>query len=177
MKILKILLFGLVGLLILLVIVGFLMPQEWQAKRSIVIRAKPEAIHAHIADFERWPEWMPWIAEDPQMAITFEGQRGAVGSVMRWRSEKLGDGVLTLIKSSPLTGMQYELMMKEFDQPAHGSIDLVAEGDGTRVTWTDEGKVGANPIMRLSVPLLEAMLGTYFDRGLATLKRNVEKAS
>jgi hypothetical protein len=66
-------------------------------------------------------------------------------------------------------------MAKEFETPARGSIELAPDGDRTRVTWTDEGHVGANPFMRLAVPLLEAMLAKYFDRGLALLARNVEQ--
>ncbi len=178
MKILKVLVFGLVGVLVLLLLAGFFMPKDWKVQRSISIRAQPEAIHAHIADLSRWPEWMPWMAQDPKTTVSFEGERTAVGSVMRWHSEKMGDGALTLTESSPAKGIHYELMMKEFETPAQGSIELAADGaDGnrTRVTWTDEGHVGANPFMRLAVPLLEATLGTYFDRGLATLARNAEK--
>jgi hypothetical protein len=176
-KILKVLVFGLVGVLVLLLLVGFFMPKSWKVQRRITIDAPPAAVHAHIADLSRWPEWMPWMAEDPKMTLFFEGERTTVGSVMRWHSEKMGDGALTLTRSAPAQGIGYDLMMKEFDEPAHGSIALVPDGanaERTRVTWIDEGNVGANPFMRLAVPLLEAMLGTYFDRGLATLERNVE---
>lgn len=174
MKILKILILGLVCLLLLVLLAGFLMPSHWKAERSLAIRATPAAVHAHVGNLERWPEWMPWIAEDPQMAIEFEGEAGAVGSVMRWKSVKMGDGTMTLTHTDPPTGMGYSLRMREFDTPAHGTIRLAPEGDNTRVTWTDEGEVGRNPIMRVSVPLLEAMLGHYFDLGLGALKKNVE---
>lgn len=169
MKILKVLVFGLVGLLVVLLIAGFFMPKSWRVQRSVTIDAKPETIQPHVADLSRWPEWMPWMVEDPQTTVSFEGERTEVGSVMRWHSAKTGDGALKLTKTSPAAGIEYELSMKEFDTPAHGSIALTPDGSRTRVTWTDEGDVGANPFMRLAVPLLEAMLGKYFDRGLATL--------
>jgi hypothetical protein len=95
-KILKVLVFGLVGLLVLMLLAGFFMPKDWKVRRTISIRATPEAIHAQVADLSRWPEWMPWMAEDPQMTVSFEGEPTRVGSVMRWRSEKMGDVALTL---------------------------------------------------------------------------------
>jgi hypothetical protein len=175
MKILKILVFGLVGLIVVLLLVGFFMPTNWRVQRSIVVDAAPEAVQPHVADLSHWPEWNPCVSEDPRMTFSFEGEQARVGSVMRWHSEKMGDGVVRMTKASPGEGMEYELSMEEFESPARGSITLVRDGQRTRVTWTDAGDVGSNPFMRLTLPLMEAMMGKYFDRGLATLAANVEK--
>ena len=178
MKWVKYIAFGALALILLVLIVGLFLPSQWVVQREITIAAKPESIHAHVGHLDRWPEWMPCYTEDPAMQITYEGPSGSVGSILRWKSAKMGDGSLELTKSDPRTGITYELAMDELDEPTHGSITLEPRGDTTRVVWHDTGKVGRNPLMRLLVPIvLEPMLGRYFARGLEELKRDVEAPS
>ena len=95
---------------------------------------------------------------------------------MSWKSETMSDGTVTVTSSDPSSGLRYDLMMKEFQAPAHGSITYAAleDGQATRVTWKDSGTFGKNPVLRLMGPIMESMLGTYFDRGLENVKSLVE---
>ena len=119
---------------------------------------------------------MPWIEEDPAMQLSFEGQGGEPGSKMIWKSEKMGNGRLTVTKSDPATGLEYEMMMEEFVEPAHGSIRYAPEGGSTRLTWKDSGIFPKNPVVRLFGPVMEGVLEHYFDKGLANIRSIVEGA-
>jgi hypothetical protein len=177
MKILKYVALTLVTLLVLALVVGLCMPKEWSVERSLVVNAESAKIHPIVGNLESWPRWMPWMEDDPQMRITFEGTAGEAGSKMSWISEEMGNGLMTTVKSDPAAGFEYELMMDEFEEPAHGSIVYAAEGTSTRVTWKDTGTLGSNPLMRLMGPVLEGMLGHYFDKGLANVKAIVEQGA
>jgi len=166
-------LFALIGVLL---IVGLCMPAEWSVERSLVVHADPAKIHPLVGNLEGWRKWMPWIEEDPAMQLSFEGQGGEPGSKMIWKSEKMGNGRLTVTKSDPATGLEYEMMMEEFVEPAHGSIRYAAEGGSTRLTWKDSGIFPKNPVVRLFGPVMEGVLEHYFDKGLANIRSIVEGA-
>ncbi len=174
MKVLKYIALSLGVLLVVLLIVGLCLPQSWSVERSLVIKAEPAQIHPLVGNLESWPKWMPWMADDPKMQISFGGQAGATGSTMHWKSAKMGNGTLTVETSDAAAGLHYSMMMDEFTEPAHGSIGYAPEGLGTRVTWRDSGTIGKNPLARLMGPLMQSLLGTYFDKGLATIKSLVE---
>lgn len=177
MKVLKIVAIVLLVLVGVLVVVGLSMPKEWSVERATVVNTDAASIHPLVGNLESWPKWMPWIEEDPAMQVTFEGTGGQIGSKMIWKSEKMGNGSLTVVKSDPATGFEYEIMMDEMPEPGHGSLLYAKEGAGTRVTWKDHGTLGGNPFLRLFGPLMEGMMGTYFDRGLAKMKSLAEMSS
>ena len=164
-----------VGLLLIAFVCGFFMPEHWQAVTTKTIQAPPAAVHAWLDDTRRWPEWTPWDkAKDPAVTYGASGSVQGVGAVFTWSSEKLGQGTLTLTKSDPATGVSYDLVLRGAERPSHGQILLQPEGSGTRVTWTDGGDLGTNPIARLFRGVTERVLAVEFDLGLTKLKSLVE---
>lgn len=117
------------------------------------------------------------VEKDPAMEITFEGTAGAAGSKMVWNSEKMGKGALTMVRSDAATGMEYEMTMEGMTEPASGSLLYSPEGAGTRVTWKFASTFGSNPFLRLFGPVLEGMMSSDADRGLAKMKSLAEKTS
>lgn len=175
MKVLKYIALALFALIGILIVVGLCMPKEWSVERSTVMNAEATKIHPLAGNLENWPKWMPWIEEDPAMQVTFEGTAGQAGQKMIWKSEKMGNGSLTVVKSDAVSGLDYEMMMDEMSEHAHGSIRYAKEGSGTRVTWKDEGTLGGNPFMRLMGPVMEGVMNTFFDRGLTKMKGLAEQ--
>ena len=55
-----------------------------------------------------------------------------------------------------------------------GAIMLEAGGENTKVTWSNEGDLGANPINRYFGLMMDRMMGPDFEEGLNNLKRAVE---
>jgi hypothetical protein len=55
-----------------------------------------------------------------------------------------------------------------------GAITLEPAGESIRVTWSNEGDLGANPINRYFGLMMDRMMGPDFEEGLNNLKRTIE---
>jgi len=58
---------------------------------------------------------------------------------------------------------------------SEGDLLLAPAGSGTRVTWTNRGDVGRNPLKRYLAMAMDRMVGPDFEAGLANLKRVAER--
>ena len=56
-----------------------------------------------------------------------------------------------------------------------GIMVLTPDGDGYRLTWSDEGDLGMNPMNRWVGLFLDKLIGKDFETGLVNLKKLVEK--
>ena len=161
-----------------LVLVGamiFVSP-EWEVSRSRVVQAPNTRVHATVADLHGWPDWTAWKREgDPEATWSFEGAPAGAGAVMRWNGPRFGQGRLTLVRADPATGVEYEMVMESNeDMTIEGTIRYEPVEGGTRVTWTDRGSLGWNPILRLFKPIATGTLGGMLEQGLEGLAERVE---
>lgn len=160
------------SLLGLVLVVGLALPSHYRVERSTLVRAPAEAIHPRVADLARWAEWSPWTPEHfPDTEWRFGGGVGA-GAVRSWSSARTGPGTLSLTRADK-TGVDYDTSMQG-GYLMRGRLAFTPEAAGTRVTWVEEGSVGANPLAHYLVPLVRARLGDRFEWGLARLQRQVE---
>ncbi|MFY0571285.1 SRPBCC family protein [Archangium lansingense] len=159
----------------LLLVIGFALPSKFRVERSTIIQAPPEVIYGHVANLERWQEWGPWSAKKyPGSNWTYGGPQVGVGAVHSWSGGSVGNGTLSLTQADPKTGVVYDMSVEHGRYLLHGSISFTPEGQGTRVTWVDEGDVGASPLAHYLVPLIRSRLGRYLEEGLANLGKQVE---
>jgi hypothetical protein len=167
-----------VGIIVLLVIVlfvviGLLLPSEFNVQRSVVINAEPEKIHLLVGDLERWPEWEPWRDEDPSMETTIHGASTGVGAKQTWTGDS-GSGELKFQRSDPQTGIAYGMYFNEGEFASIGKMVYEPVDGGTKVTWNWTGKLGRNPFNRYFGAMMDSMIGPMFQRGLDKLKTQVE---
>jgi hypothetical protein len=54
-------------------------------------------------------------------------------------------------------------------------MKLEPAGQGTRVTWTNEGDVGSSPINRYFAQAMDRLVGPDFEAGLKNLKAIAER--
>src|SRR4051812_30193936 len=133
---LKKILLGIVGLLVLGVVGSLFMPSKWHVERSVSVKAKQETLYTSVADLKQWETWAAWNKSmDPGAKWDFSGAAMGQGAVMSWKGEKMGTGTLTLTKADPKTGVSYEMKMERMQTPAVGTIAFAPEGEGTKVTW------------------------------------------
>jgi len=178
-RVLKKILIGIGVLIVLALIAGFFMPEEWKVEETIMIDAPPESIHAWVGNLRRWPQWTPWNEEmDPTVEYSYEGPEEGAGQISKWNGKKAGEGELTVTKSSPKTGLFYDLWFADTDAVSKGSImyEHVPDQKGTKVTWSNLGALGRNPLLRLFGPVIEGAVSDDFSKGLAKLKVQVESS-
>lgn len=165
---------GIAAVLVLLVIVAFLLPRSYRVERSALLHATPEAVQSRVADVRAWKAWGVWYERDPKMEIIYSEPATGAGAWTSWASESQGSGKLTLTAVAP-NAVDYVLEFPDLGTRSTGSLSFAPEGDGTRVTWRDEGDLGMNPVNRWFGLFIERMIGPDFENSLANLGRLVER--
>jgi len=109
------------------------------------------------------------------MAMTYAGADSGAGAKWSWQSKTEGNGEMEFMAAVPDERIDYVLTFPEFGMSSRGQLRLEPEGAATRVTWTNEGDMGANPINRYFALMVDRMVGPDFEAGLANLKGLAEK--
>lgn len=165
-------------LLGLFVLVGLLLPAAVTVERSIFIQASPERVFAQLDDLSAFHDWSPWNTGDPQTAYRFAGPARGVGARMLWSSgdAQAGAGSLEIVHSEPYRRVDTELVFGD-QGGGHARFDLEPEAGGTRVRWQFHTRFGWDLFGRYVGLMLDNMIGSQYQRGLATLKARLETSA
>src|SRR5947207_2720940 len=164
------------ALLVLLAIVVAIQPSEFRVSRSAKMSAPPSAAFAQVNDYHNWDAWSPWAKLDPNAKVTFEGPTSGTGATFTWSgNDKVGAGRQTITESVPDELIRIKL---EFEKPFKATntaeFNFKPEGDQTLVTWS---MFGSNNFMGKAISLFmdcDKMVGSEFEKGLASMKAIVE---
>lgn len=165
----------LVGIAVLLVAVGFLLPSTYSAQRSVTINAPAEKVFPLVANHKEWKRWSVRNQRDPNMQMTYSGPEMAVGSKWSWKSLSEGNGGMEFSAVEPNKRVGYILTMEDM-APATGDLKFTPEGAATKVTWDINGNAGMNPVFRWFGVFMDKMIGPDFEAGLKNLKKLAESA-
>jgi len=174
---LKRILLVVVGIALALLAVSFLLPSTYRVERSVTINATPERIFVLVNDLHHWSRWGVWWKRDPAMRTTYSGALLGKGASQSWDSDTQGKGRMTITASEPGRSVTYDLYFPEWDSHSTGRVVLAPDGKATRVTWSDEGRLGNNPVLRWLGLFFDRMIGPDFEQGLARLKSVAEGGS
>jgi len=149
---------------------------DFTMSRSISVQAEPARVHALLEDFREWQKWSPWEGLDPALNREYTGPDRGVGSTYHWSGNKrAGEGEMAITESTPTSVVVDLVFLKPFKATNVTSFALTPAGSGTDVTWTMTGKRSA--IMSLMGKLFfDKTIGKAFEKGLASLKAEAEKA-
>lgn len=149
---------------------------DFSLSRSTRVRADAATVHALVDDFREWTKWSPWENVDPDLRRDYTGPVCGVGSTYRWSgNRKAGEGMMRITGSTPTSVVVDLEFLKPFKATNVTTFGLVPAGDATDVTWTMTGT--RNPVMGLMDRLFfDKAIGRDFERGLASLKAEAERA-
>lgn len=157
---------------VILVAVGFALPDRYTVERSVIIEAPPARIQPHVADFARWPAWQPWARRDDEAKFSHHGEAGP-GQTFAWDGPDLGRGRIEMTGVAP-DRIDIALEFREGGVRPTGALLLEpTDGGATRVTWRIEGKTTLQPIGNYLGLLMDGIIGPDLEAGLAGLKRVV----
>ncbi len=177
MKALKKILLAVAVILAVLVLVGLLLPKTYHVERSTTINAPAAQIYPLISAFRRWPEWIAWTTNKySDMQLKYGDSDTGVGAGYSWTGKSSGSGAIKFTKLEPGKGIAYALDFENGQYLSTGEISIVPEGAGVRVTWTNDGDLGSNPLGRWFGLFMDRMMGPDFAEGLARLKARTEAA-
>ncbi len=93
----------LVSLLIvaaLVVVVGVLLPDHGHVERSVEVSSPVRQIFDAANTLRRFPEWSPERRLDPQLHMSYDGERNGPGAIVNWNgNESVGTGKLEIVSS------------------------------------------------------------------------------
>lgn len=172
MKLLKYLLFTLIGLGLLWLAMSLFAKKSYRIERSLEIDAPRDIVREQLRLYKNFTNWSPWHYKDPNMKITIEGTDGEVGAVYRWESENkdVGRGYQKMMAQSP-SRLDFEVDFGLGPSPAY----FLLEGDTiTTVTWVFEMRLPF--LMRPGGMLTDInnFVGKDYEIGLVNLKRYCE---
>lgn len=170
---------GILAFLVIVIGLGFLLPDRVHVERSVVINAPREDVFALVGDFQRWDAWSPWADIDPATQYQITG--AGVGSKMTWSSKnpKVGSGAQEIIGYEPPSLLKTKL---DFGGNGGGeaTMTLTDEQGATKVLWTLETRMRAGvpvpmqPIGTYMGFFMDGMIGKDYEKGLAKLKAAAE---
>ena len=169
---LKKILIGLAGVLLLLAVVIATRPSHFRVERSITIASSPDAPYALVNDFHKWSEWSPYDKLDPQMTRTFDGEPSGVGAGYGWAgNDKAGVGHMLITKAEP--GQRIDIKL-DFTEPMKTTNQTVFTftkvPEGTKVTWAMDGEKNFVSKAFWMVMDADTLIGGDFAKGLAAIK-------
>jgi polyketide cyclase/dehydrase/lipid transport protein len=170
-----------VAAVVALLIVGFILvvtmqPSDFRISRSAKMSAPTAAVFTQVNDYHNWDAWSPWAKLDPNAKVAFEGPTSGEGATFSWSgNDEVGAGRQTIVESRPDELIRIKLEFeKPFKATSTAEFTFKPEGDQTLVTWSMFGK---NGFMGKAVSLFmdcDKMVGSEFEKGLASMKTIVE---
>jgi len=167
--------YWLLGLIAVLVIIAFILPKTYKVERVVYISADKDLIYSLTSNFNKWDLWVPWTKEmDSTAVFEIQGPDGQVGTIWKWKGKKMGEGTMTATELIPGQLVAYDLSFNNGKYQSKGKV-VIEAGDSCKVSWTDEGDLGYNPMARYMGLFMEKMMGPDFEKGLAKLKKIAEE--
>lgn len=172
----KRLLLGLLGLVIVAAVGSLFLPDRAHVEREVTIAAPPAAVFPHVNNPKKTEDWSPWLEHDRTAVLTYDGPPEGVGAKLTWRSEhpEVGAGTLEIVESIPHERVQVALTF-EGNGGGMSFYELTPVSDGTRVVWGFDTEFGLNPVMRYMGLMFDRWIGQDYERGLSNLKELVER--
>jgi uncharacterized protein YndB with AHSA1/START domain len=164
-----------VGTLALVAVgVGLFLPSAYEVKRVIEVKAPPAKVYDLVADPRLWAKWSAWSRRDPKMDVTFGGPQFGQGARWSWKSASEGSGSMEFTRVEPNARIEYALSFPDYGMKSGGHFLFEPVPAGTRVTWTNAGDFGRNPLKHYVAVTMDRMVGPDFEAGLANLKAVAE---
>ncbi len=165
-----------IGVLALVIVgVGLALPSKFAVQRSIEINAPVDKIYDLVVETRQWKNWSEWNKRDPAMKITYSGPPFGLGARWSWVSKTEGTGMMEFTRVEPNRTVEYQLFFPDYKMTSNGALMLEPAGKATRVTWTNNGDVGPNPLKHYLALMMDRLVGPDFEAGLANLKALAEK--
>ena len=166
-------LYGVVGSVILLVLIGFALPREHRVEVTTEIDAHQATVFALVNDFRRFTLWAPWADTDPNARFIYSGSSRGAGATVTWDGTVIGSGTQTITESRPF---EYVGIVMNPGEPgeARSWFRLVPGVGTTHVYWGFEADYGMNIVGRYFASMLGGVVARDYEAGLANLKEVAE---
>lgn len=171
----KKILIGLIGVIVILLLIGFAMPGKLETSKSISINAPAAYVFEEVNDLEKNAGWSYWnnLYKD-NMTVAYGDIRAGVGAYSEWDGPESGKGSMTITESIPNESVKIDLDFMDQGM-AKAWYTLESEGEGTKLTAGFNTELGWNPFMRwVGMLLIKPEMEKSFDYSLNRIKEIAE---
>lgn len=169
-------------IIILVLIIGFAIyvgtrPSEFNFERSLTIKAPAEVLYDKVNNFKNWPEFSPWLEQDPNAALSYGNTTQGVGSSYSWAGDILGEGSMETTKTIKNQSIAQKInFIKPFEASSNINWTFDAQGAETKVTWQMNGDQDfVSKLFTVFMGSIEENTGPDFERGLFKLDSIVQR--
>ena len=180
MNLVKKLLFFVIGIVVLLLVIGFFSKKDYAVEREIVINKPKAEVFEYIKHLKNQDNYSVWAKRDPNAKKEYKGIDGTVGFVSAWDStnEKVGKGEQEIVKIVDGERMDVKLRFKTPFGMSNDDGYFITESvsqSQTKVKWGFKGTMKYPMNVMLLFMNMEKMLGKDLEYGLKNLKTVLEK--
>ncbi|MFY8327661.1 SRPBCC family protein [Pseudoalteromonas sp. ZZD1] len=156
---------------IVIVVVGLLLPQQYQVNKSVKINAKATEIAPYVSDFAKWQVWSPWEKLDPSIEFHIAKPSSGVGAHQFWQSQ-WGAGEMTITSISE-SAIKFNILFNE-EHIASGAIRFLEKKAYTQVTCEITAEVTTPLVGGYLAVLNQYFLTNTVELGLNNLKTTMQ---
>ncbi len=171
MKILKIILFSLIGIMFAFVVSNLFFDASFSVDSSIKINSSPFVVYEQVENFEQWPNWDPWMAVDTTVTISLSDNVRDIGATRHWTSNNSGDGYLMLVSKEFIKQIDYEILIDN-SSPFFTTFFFEADSAGVKLSWKHYGQLPF--LSRVFGPFMQRMIKIDQTNGLENIKAYCE---
>jgi len=170
---LKKILIGIVGVIVVLLIIGFVLPGKMELQQSITVNAPAGYVFEEINNLENNPKWSYWNNLYKDMKVSYGNVKAGAGAISEWDGEESGKGKMTITESIPDKSIKVDLEFMD-QGTAQSWYTFEPDGAGTKVTTGFSSDMGMNPIGRWMGVFMKPEMEKAFDYNLNKLKEIAE---
>jgi len=143
---------------------------------STIIDASAENVYDLVKDYERFPEWSPFLVADPEQKNHVTGENGQIGSTFHW--EGVGEKSLGSQTLNELTENKYAKMDCNVQKPfkANSTFEyfIVETANGVEVRQEFKTEMGGFSYFMAKLFGMEKAIAETNQLGLDRLKAVLE---
>jgi hypothetical protein len=158
-------------------VVSRFFPHAYKVACKISINRPVDDVYSFMSDFRNWEKWSLWNKSADSTLIYFYGKtsKGLEGH-QYFYGKNIGQGQFRFDTCLANEKLVYRLNMHAGEIKANGTFLFESNGDGTTLSWINEGDVGSNPIYRFMIPSKTESTRKTFDDGLGRIKEILESS-
>ncbi|MDH5433368.1 MAG: hypothetical protein OEY19_05445 [Gammaproteobacteria bacterium] len=163
-KFLKI--FGIIVLL--LIIVGLVLDNSFEARREIVIKTDRQTALHYLQQQSNWQKWFPWMAMDPSVEVVSDNESDKIS----WKGVTGGGQIINLKFKDDQIMFHFQLTGDE--SIFTNQIDIVSKGSDTKLIWQMNGEMSPIVVGNYFAQIMDGIMGQTMDSGLQQIKNNLQ---
>ncbi len=172
MKVLKYIVFVILGVIALILIVAFFLPRQFQAGNKITIDKPSSEVYQYVSSLKNQGKFDPWSEKDPNIIRKFEGVDKTVGFTYEWQSDKVGNGKQILTKLDPNRRVEMDIYFDGSDAVNKSFFEIIPLNEQqSEVLW----QISGNIPYPFNIMTQFYNMDKDFKHGLENLKSIMEK--